>query len=282
MIAQKNISIISNKSYGKAARRIPESVIERDYCLSWFLIGLSRSLIKDKLILKGGTALRRCYFKDYRFSEDLDFTLVGKITVGAIFQEFENIFKDLKEVVGITFGLGNTEPDSKNTHTFYLTYLGPLPRATKSKEIKVDITFNEKVITPLEEKRIIKTYEEYTDFIENQRIIVYSLNEIAIEKVCALLNKARNEPRDLYDLWYLVSENKVDLSKLVAQIKEKISFKGGGLEKEVFSKKEKRLKNLWEKRLSSQMSFLPEFEEVYRTINRAFRQANILSIGKAG
>jgi len=46
-------------------------VLERDYCLAWFLVGLSQSKLHDLLIFKGGTALKRCHFGDYRFSEDL-------------------------------------------------------------------------------------------------------------------------------------------------------------------------------------------------------------------
>ncbi|HYT55213.1 MAG TPA: nucleotidyl transferase AbiEii/AbiGii toxin family protein [Verrucomicrobiae bacterium] len=32
--------------------------------------GLSQSPVRDRLIFKGGTALKKCYFPDYRFSED--------------------------------------------------------------------------------------------------------------------------------------------------------------------------------------------------------------------
>jgi uncharacterized protein len=57
-------------------RRIPESVLERDYCLAWFLSVLAQTDVHRRLAFKGGTALKRCYFGDYRFSEDLDFTLL--------------------------------------------------------------------------------------------------------------------------------------------------------------------------------------------------------------
>jgi predicted nucleotidyltransferase component of viral defense system len=56
-------------------RRIPESVLERDYCVVWFLVGLSQSRLGQLLIFKGGTALKCCHFGNYRFSEDLDFKL---------------------------------------------------------------------------------------------------------------------------------------------------------------------------------------------------------------
>jgi predicted nucleotidyltransferase component of viral defense system len=38
---------------------------------------------------------------------------------------------------------------------------------------------------------------------EDAEILTYSLGEIAAEKVIALLDAARNEPRDLYDIWFL-------------------------------------------------------------------------------
>jgi hypothetical protein len=46
--------------------------LERDYVLSWVLAGIYRlDALRDALIFKGGTALKKCYFGRYRFSEDL-------------------------------------------------------------------------------------------------------------------------------------------------------------------------------------------------------------------
>ncbi len=78
MIPQRDLSLLSNRLAEKGGRRIPETVLERNYCLSWFLVELSRSPLRDRLALKGGTALKKCYFGHYRFSEDLDFTLIEK------------------------------------------------------------------------------------------------------------------------------------------------------------------------------------------------------------
>ena len=50
-------------------------VLERDYLLSWILAGVGQvPELGDTLVFKGGTALKKCYFGDYRFSEDLDFS----------------------------------------------------------------------------------------------------------------------------------------------------------------------------------------------------------------
>ena len=74
MIPRRNLSLLSNRLARNGSRRIPEAVLERDYCLSWFLVGLSRTPLTDNLAFKGGTAIKKCYVPEYRFSEDLDFT----------------------------------------------------------------------------------------------------------------------------------------------------------------------------------------------------------------
>lgn len=62
---------------------IPWDVLERDYLLSWILVGITRvPVLNDSLVFKGGTALKKCYFGDYRFSEDLDFSIVQDAPVG--------------------------------------------------------------------------------------------------------------------------------------------------------------------------------------------------------
>lgn len=70
MIPERNISLISNTLGSAGGRRTPEAVIERDYVLTRFLTGLDGHPLRDVLAFKGGTALRRCWFEDYWFSED--------------------------------------------------------------------------------------------------------------------------------------------------------------------------------------------------------------------
>ena len=277
MIEQRALSLISNNSHQNEQRRVPEAVIERDYCLSWFLFGLAYSPLRQLLVFKGGTALRRCYFKDYRFSEDLDFTLTEERPQEYIIEHLDDIFEWINDECGIEFGLGKQEDPHENNYTFYLTYIGPLPG--KAKEVKVDISFRETLLQPIKELSIIQTYDEYSDFIEDATIQVYSLNEVVIEKICALHSPSRNEPRDLYDIYYLVEEEGVEIDFLIDDIDKKLRFKSSSLDERLgqFEKKEARLKKLWDKRLSTQMVSLPEFDDVFRTVKRKFRQIGILT-----
>ena len=141
MIPQRNLALLSNRLAKAGGRRIPEAVLERDYCLAWFLVGLSRSPLREWLAFKGGTALKRCYFGDYRFSEDLDFTLLADVPFDAIRRELEPIFAEVKRAGGVTIGFAHEDKQShQNSYTFYLSYEGPLPATARPKEVKVDIT----------------------------------------------------------------------------------------------------------------------------------------------
>ena len=52
-------------------------IIEQDYILSWILAGLvSVEELRETLVFKGGTCLRKCYFGDYRFSQDIDLSVM--------------------------------------------------------------------------------------------------------------------------------------------------------------------------------------------------------------
>jgi predicted nucleotidyltransferase component of viral defense system len=47
-------------------------VVERDYVLSHIVDALARSNPPQGLVFKGGTALRLCFYEEFRYSADLD------------------------------------------------------------------------------------------------------------------------------------------------------------------------------------------------------------------
>lgn len=277
MIPQRDLSRLSNRLAEQGGRRIPETVLERDYCLSWFLVGLASSTLRDWLAFKGGTALKKCYFGDYRFSEDLDFSLIRQSSWEEIERHLAVAFEETRRASGVELRLDHLDRHSHaNSHTFYLAYEGPLP-STRGKRVKTDITISERIVFPLDDRVLLRGYDEYRDLPEGVLVRTYSLEEIAVEKTVALLDRARNEPRDLYDLWFLMTNGHAHLPDLVESIRRKLDFRGLTLvqvEKE-FSAKEARYKKLWQVRLGTQMAELPAFDTVYRSVKRALRQAGI-------
>lgn len=209
MIPHRDLSIISNRLRKEnGGRRIPESTIELDYALGWFLGELGQHPVGDKLAFKGGTALRRCHIGEYRFSEDLDFTLLyDDVTFDQVKAAFEETASKVKDRTGMDFGFDAQDPTPhKNSHTFTMRFTGPM---RSERKFKVDITISERIAGDLERCAIIKTYDEF-DFPDGASIKAYSLNEIAAEKLVALTDKQRTQPRDLYDTWYLSSEGHVE------------------------------------------------------------------------
>ncbi len=80
-------------------------VVEKDYALGWFLAGIhSHFLLKDKWVFKGGTCLKKCYFETYRFSEDLDFTVVGQ-TEALTADGLKSVFIDVADWIQENAGL---------------------------------------------------------------------------------------------------------------------------------------------------------------------------------
>jgi len=279
MIPQRKLALLSNRLAQDGGRRIPEAVLERDYCLAWFLVGLSRTPLRERLAFKGGTALKRCYFGDYRFSEDLDFTLRTEVPFDVIRQELEPVFAEVARAGGIAIRFAREDKVvHQNSHTFYLSYEGPLPPTARPKEVKVDITIKEEVVFPLESRKVLRAYDEYQDLPEDAEVLAYSLSEIAAEKVVALLDAARNEPRDLYDIWFLTSNEQVDLRDLTFAIERKWEFrkKKPADARGALDSKEARYKKLWDIRLAAQMAELPEYAKVFRFVRRALRAANII------
>jgi len=275
MIPQRNISLLANRLYKEhGGRRIPEAVLERDYCLAWFLVGLSQSKLRDLLIFKGGTALKRCHFGDYRFSEDLDFTLARKVEFGEIRVGLEEVHELVAQASGIRFAFESEDRQTHvNSYTFYLRYQGPLPT---SNTVKVDITISELLLFPVELLPVLRGYAEFDDIPEDRPVTAYSLNEIATEKIVALQDRARNEPRDLYDLWFLTSRTGIQIGDLIGAITDKLRFREkeiAGLEDRILAK-EARLGSLWNSRLGHQMEALPQFAEVFRLVRRELRQAD--------
>jgi uncharacterized protein len=279
VIPQRNLSALSNRLLREQrGRRIPESVLERDYCLSWVLIGLSKTQLSEWLAFKGGTALKKVYLPGYRFSEDLDFTLRQEVPWEAIEREWGQLARWVQEHVGIGADFLERDPNSHaNTHTFYIGLRGPVQRANPDR-LKVDITIHELMCQQIEHRPLLREYEEYDD-LEEAQVPVYGIEEVAAEKLMALVDRARNEPRDLYDLWYLSTNQGIHWPELADCLARKYRFRNVDPASliDAYDSKRERLERLWATRLEQQMAVLPRFDLVYRELRRALRPNDLMT-----
>ena len=127
---------------------VRDQQIEKDYILSWILWGVANhEQIAKALVFKGGTVLKKVYFEDYRFSEDLDFTLLNnEITNEQIFDRFNETFEEIKQESNIPLEIIDDNEHEDGGINFYIGYVGPLGGSGNNKKVKVDINKSRKLI----------------------------------------------------------------------------------------------------------------------------------------
>ncbi|MEW6529182.1 MAG: nucleotidyl transferase AbiEii/AbiGii toxin family protein, partial [Candidatus Micrarchaeota archaeon] len=179
-----------------------------------------------ELAFKGGTCIVKCHYTHYRFSEDLDFTWIGKKenkrTNRKYFKE-----KYINKLVS-TFGLGlertaEIKDGVKHSHSGkILNYFLTLPTSDtriQVPKIKITVSFDEVLKFPLQTTEVKplsisdKKKNELFDYFGNIAIqyfegfpvSAYSKEEIVCEKVRALLTRKEriNRSRDIIDIFYL-------------------------------------------------------------------------------
>jgi predicted nucleotidyltransferase component of viral defense system len=256
----------------KKARKagVRDQQIEKDYVLSWILQGIAKhEQISQELVFKGGTVLKKMYFKNYRFSEDLDFTLRrNEISDGKILEWFSEVFDYIKEDANIPLKVIAGNEHHNDGINFYISYIGPLGGSESKKRVKVDISRSENLsFEPVSMTAIL----EYTDQ-ETHQLLCYSLEEVLVEKLRSVMQ--RMQARDFYDIWYLLEVHKIDLEFLTDEFKEKCESKN--LNPEDFHEKlDQRLpkyKALWGKSMGEQIKNLPRFEQVERETLRQLKK----------
>ena len=252
---------------------VRDQQIEKDYILSWILQGIGKhdQLFKI-LVFKGGTVLKKAYFEDFRFSEDLDFTLLNNnIENDKIFEYFNEVFTYEREEANIPLEIISDNEHKDGGINFFISYTGPLGGIGANKKVKVDISRSE----TLEFKPVIRNlYLTYSD-MESHQLQCYSLEEILVEKLRSIMQ--RMQARDFYDIWYLLKVHGFDLSFYVNEFKNKCKNKGLN-PSDFFNKLEQRLpqyKARWQRSMSEQIKDLPNFEQVERETMRHLRNLKI-------
>ncbi len=260
MITSGEIQQLANKA------QVRDVQIEKDYLITWILKGISQNdYLATQLVFKGGTALKKIWFADYRFSEDIDFTFLGtEWSTVRIAQEFEQAFEWIYKQSRIALRL-QEENTSDNQYQCYLVYNGPLGG---EKDVKCDISKDELIYFPIEERLIL---DDYSDSEETYTIISYSLEEALAEKLRSSMQ--RTIPRDIYDIWYLTEIHTLDILDVAYGYSDKARYKG--LDPihilHVLDNKEAKIRGAWHKNLSHQIAALPEFDLVWRAVRRQVR-----------
>ncbi len=218
-------------------------LVQLDYLLTWLLASIAAHPILGRdLVFKGGTALKKCYFGNYRFSEDLDFTALPSAPSGealrshidAVVRQAERAMNEHGPISLVWNPYQEREPHPDGQEAFRVRAQFPGQREPLIAAM-IEITFSEMVLFEPEQRSIIHPYGEPSE----QAIKVYSLDEVCLEKLRGILQHTkklhergwtRSRTRDYYDLHRLFSV-RPDLlasSRIVPHLRQKCSAKGVG------------------------------------------------------
>ncbi|MBI9046908.1 MAG: nucleotidyl transferase AbiEii/AbiGii toxin family protein [Anaerolineaceae bacterium] len=195
-LIRQQLELINRKTL-----RYPLQIAEKDYFLALAIQLIYSSTLKNKLVFKGGTALHHCYLPQKRFSEDLDFTSIGPISLDEI--------KAVLEAEGI-FRVNKVYQSDFTLKIERLQYQGLLGQPGN---IKFEVDHHQNIVLP----GVSIPYQNVWR-IETSATIM-DQREITAEKIRAVSQRARY--RDFYDLYFLIRELKNDWEKAVDLLKHK-------------------------------------------------------------
>jgi len=255
---------------------VAKSTIDKDWVLGHFIDAIfSIPEYRDKLIFKGGTSLKKCYFEDYRFSEDLDFT-----SLDPDFSLDKNLLDKLVKLVTerteMPLHIQELDPlKSKDKLTGFSAKVkfwgadhprnqAPPPPQRWQTSIKIEIILYEQMIFPPESRKVSHAYSDQLTKAASS-VPCYALKEVLAEKLRALIQRSYTAPRDFYDIWYL-SQNLTDINwgEIVEAFYKKMKFKGlefTGIDQMINEENDRRLQAAWKNCLIHQVpgGILPDY-----------------------
>lgn len=267
-------------------------VVEKDYVLGWLLAAIA--LNEDtsaSWILKGGTCVKKCFFETYRFSEDLDFTLLPEAAYSE--EDLKSTLRDITEVArdlsGIEFSSDalsvRERRDLLGRMTFEgkIGYRGPLAMPSWPR-VLFDLTQHEPVIDEPVLRAILHPYPD-APLPENALVSTYSIEELIAEKTRALFERTR--PRDLYDVVYILtnSGSLIELTHAREVFGEKCTAKNivapDVTQMLALVAGDQELAGEWSNMLSHQLPSLPPIESVITRLAEAIAWLEPLQVGGA-
>jgi predicted nucleotidyltransferase component of viral defense system len=272
-----------------------DDVVEKDYVLGWLLWGIgSAPDLNTRWAFKGGTSLKKCFIETWRFSEDLDFTVIpgGPFKPEDLEPIIKRVLERVRDESGIDFSIRT--PLFKFADQYQYTegriyYRGPR-NAPQAASIKLDISGSEKIIQPTVLREISHPYSDQLPTPATVRC--YAFEEVFAEKLRAMGERGR--PRDLYDIVLLFRrrdlQSEPQLIKAVLEKKcEAKAIPVPTLESIQNASTKGELVSEWENMLVHQLQTLPPFNDfwdalpdIFNWLSGSFKPVELVSIPVKG
>ncbi len=244
------------------------AAVERDYVLAHVVAQLHHARPKDggRIVFKGGTALRFVYLPNYRYSADLDFTVINGSA-----EEATGALGQVLEAARDHVGLPHLELAGDNKPA--IAYVGPLG-AARPRQIKLDLATDEHVES-VEERTLLDIWPDLPDPVP---FAVYPIEEIGAEKLRCIIQRV--QCRDLYDLYRLTEDAGLSLAEIRPLFERKARAKNlePGTFAQRFEDRVERYGQRWDTEMSEHLAGPPRFDDVVRIVRRHLRAAGVLEM----
>jgi predicted nucleotidyltransferase component of viral defense system len=211
-------------------------LVDLDYVLGCFLSQWYQDRSGVGLRFKGGTCLRKCYFDNYRFSEDLDFTAESHISLTELRARLASTINSVRDIFRINLQARpprfEVVDDDYGFESYQvrLYYWGPLRRGGDPRAIRLDVSHGEYLGLPEVKRELIHPYSDYPS-IAGVLIPCYDLREMMAEKLRALSGQRRYAiSRDLFDVHQLLHREGLSLPEVQPLLTRKFAVKNLPLE----------------------------------------------------
>jgi predicted nucleotidyltransferase component of viral defense system len=181
--------------------------VELDYVQGVVLSAFaSTSAALAPLVFKGGTCLRKAYFADYRFSEDLDFTSVGLCSKQALRDMIGGVAQ-LTGQHGVALLVADTTtersgPAEASAIEMKVPFRGPIQRTGNPRNLRFHVDTSENLAFPVAQRALLHPYPDADEL--SCVLPCYALEEMMVEKLRAVCGQRRFAiARDVYDIWRL-------------------------------------------------------------------------------
>ena len=208
------------------SERVEPRIVELDYVLGWALRGIaSHQDLARRLVFKGGTCIRKCYFPAYRFSEDLDFTATQRFNVKKLATALTEAFAETQSLSGIDFRVQEPrlrvidDEYGRESIRFTVYWRGPHTLRGSPRGLRLDVTWNEVLAFDPRQRVLFHPFSDAAE-VEDVRVPCYALEEVMCEKIRAVLGqRIYAVSRDLYDIFSLLDS--VDEAGVIAALPTK-------------------------------------------------------------
>ncbi len=145
--------------------RVPAETIEKDYVICWILKCLSTSTLKNDFIFYGGTAIKRIYFEDHRFSEDIDLISAKVFQQDSLISKLTSHLSNAKEQANLAMSINPDRILSAGTRTQILVeYSGYDEIIGAPKEVRLDLAMDMDLHGDTTEGKLFESYSDLLIF----------------------------------------------------------------------------------------------------------------------